>query len=144
MHDEELNDDFVRRAGDDRESGEHAFSLRHAFMCAGQGIRYAFSSQRNLKIHLAFAVAAVALGFLLDIAQAGWLAVVLSIVSVMSLEVLNTAVESVVDLVSPEWNILAKRAKDCAAGAVYIAAFGSVVVACIVYIPALAALLGLS
>ncbi len=157
------------RAGDERDSGAHAFPLRRAFACAGEGIRYAFASQRNLKIHLVFAVIAVVLGLVLQISQAGWLAVMLCIVLVMSLEILNTAVESVVDLVSPEWNILAKRAKDCSAGAesvvdlvspewnilakrakdcsagaVYLAAFGSVIVACIVYLPALTSLLGLS
>lgn len=143
-NDEETRDEFVRRAGDDRDAGAHAFSLRRAFTCAGEGIRYAFASQRNLKIHVAFAAVAVALGFALGISQAGWLAVILCIAMVMSLEVLNTAVESVVDLVSPEWNLLAKRAKDCAAGAVYIASFASIVVACVVYLPALVSLLGLS
>ena len=144
VDDGHMPDDFVRRAGDERDSGGHAFPLRRAFACAGEGIRYAFASQRNLKIHLVFAVIAVVLGLVLQISQAGWLAVMLCIVLVMSLEILNTAVESVVDLVSPEWNILAKRAKDCSAGAVYLAAFGSVIVACIVYLPALTSLLGLS
>lgn len=65
---------------------------------------------------------------------------VLCIALVMALELVNTAIESVVDLVSPEWNLLAKRAKDCAAGAVYLAAFASIVVAAIVYLPRLAAL----
>ena len=62
-NDEETRDEFVRRAGDDRDAGAHAFSLRRAFTCAGEGIRYAFASQRNLKIHVAFAAVAVALGF---------------------------------------------------------------------------------
>lgn len=132
---------FVRHAGEDRGRGARAFPLARAFSCAWAGISYAFSSQRNLKIHLAFALVAVALGFALGISEAGWLAVVLCIALVMALEVVNTAVESVVDLVSPEWNLLAKRAKDCAAGAVYLAAFASVVVACIVFVPRLAALL---
>lgn len=132
---------FVRHAGEDRGRGARAFPLARAFSCAWAGIAYAFSSQRNLKIHLTFALVAVALGFALGISEAGWLAVVLCIALVMALEVVNTAVESVVDLVSPEWNLLAKRAKDCAAGAVYLAAFASVVVACIVFVPRLAALL---
>ena len=128
---------FVRRADDSRADDEHSFSLGRAFSCAWSGIRYAFTSQRNLKIHLCFAIAAVALGFILGIGEAGWLAVVLCIVLVMALEIVNTAIESVVDLVSPEWHLLAKRAKDCAAGAVYLAAFGSLVVAAIVYVPKL-------
>ncbi len=137
---EHVDEGFVRNAGDDRVVGEKAFSLARAFSCARDGVVYAFLSQRNLKIHLIFAIAAVILGVVLDITLAGWLAVVLCIALVMSLELVNTAIESVVDLVSPEWNLLAKRAKDCAAGAVYIAAFASVVVALIVYVPAALAL----
>ena len=67
---------------------------------------------------------------------------VLCIALVMALEIVNTAIESIVDLASPEWHILAKRAKDCAAGAVYLAAFASVVVAAIVFVPRLIAVLG--
>ena len=65
----------------------------------------------------------------------------LCIIAVFSLEMLNTAVESIVDLVSPEWNRLAMVAKDCAAGSVFVAAIGSLVVAAIVYIPPLVAIL---
>ena len=126
---------FVRNARDNRANGSHAFPLAKAFRCAGNGILYAFRSQRNLKIHLLFAVAAVALGALFRISEAAWLAIVLCIALVMSLEIVNTAIESIVDLVSPDWNELAMHAKDCAAGAVYLAAFASIVVACIVFLP---------
>ncbi len=131
---------FVRHADDARAGSSGRFPLVKAFSCAWEGIVYAFSSQRNLKIHACFAIAAVILGFLLRISEAGWLAVVVCVALVMSLEIVNTAIESVVDLVSPEWHLLAKRAKDCAAGAVYLAAFASVVVACIVYLPRLLAI----
>lgn len=127
---------LVRHAGD-----PSPFPLACAFRCAGNGIRYAFTTQRNLKIHLAFAVLAVVLGFVLHVSEAGWLAIVGCIMMVMALEVVNTAIESVVDLVSPEWENLAMRAKDCAAGAVYIAAIGSLVVAAIVYLPRIAELI---
>lgn len=131
---------FVRHADDARAGSSGRFPLGKAFSCAWQGVSYAFSSQRNLKIHLCFAIAAVILGFVLGISEAGWLAVVVCIALVMTLEIVNTAIESVVDLVSPEWHILAKRAKDCAAGAVYLAAFASIVVACIVFLPRLLAI----
>lgn len=114
--------------------------LGKAFSCAACGVRYAFLTQRNFKIHTAFAVAAVLLGFLLQIPQWSWLAVILCIMVVFSLEVVNTAVEAVVDMVSPEWHELAMRAKDCAAGAVFVSAIGSLVVAAIVYIPPVAEL----
>lgn len=124
---------FVRHAGDDFSQ----FSVADAFSCAACGVRHAFASQRNFKVHAAFAAAAVVLGFVLQIPQSSWLAVILCIMAVFSLEVLNTAVECIVDMASPEWNKLAMHAKDCAAGSVLVSAAGSVVVACIVYLPPL-------
>lgn len=131
---------FMRSASDDQRTGKAHFGLGQAFSCAWAGISYAFCSQRNLKIHLGFAIAAVILGFALAIDTASWCAVVICIALVMALELLNTAIESVVDLVSPQYHLLAKHAKDCAAGAVYLAAFAAVVVAALVYLPPLISL----
>lgn len=114
-----------------------------AFQCARSGILYAFRTQRNFKIHAVFAALAIALGCLFAIDGASWLAIMLCIVIVLCLEMVNTAIEATVDLVSPEWNELAKRAKDCAAGAVYTAAIGSLIVAAFVFIPRIAFVLAL-
>lgn len=127
---------FVRHAGD-----KSSFSMNEAFSCASCGIQHAFISQRNFKIHAVFAILAIILGFVLQIPQSSWLAVVLCIMIVLSLEILNTAIESIVDLVSPQWHLLAMHAKDCAAGAVFLSAIGSLVVAAIVYIPPFVALI---
>lgn len=122
---------FVHQAGDGR-----TFSLLSAFSCAGDGVRYAFCSQRNFKIHAVFAALAVILGFALRITIPEWCAIVICITVVFALELMNTAIESAVDLISTEWSALAKHAKDCAAAGVYIAAIGSVVIAFIVFVPA--------
>ncbi len=129
---------FVHQAGDGR-----AFSLAHAFACAGDGLRYAFSSQRNFKIHAVFAALAIILGFALGISGPEWCAIAICIMAVFALELVNTAIESAVDLISTEWSPLAKHAKDCAAAGVYVAAIGSVVIACIVYVPALLRIAGI-
>lgn len=115
-------------------------SLPHAFKCAGQGVVHAFT-QRNMRIDACFAVAAVALGFALRIDRSSWLAIILCIGAVMAAETLNTAIECVVDLASPEYHELAKHAKDCAAGAALILAATSVVVAAVVFIPRIGELL---
>lgn len=107
--------------------------LLQAFKYALSGIAYSFVSQRNMKIHVVFALLAVILGFVLSIDWVAWLAVLGCIALVLAAEVMNTALESVVDLVSPEYTELAKRAKDCAAGAVLILAIFSLIVACIVF-----------
>ncbi len=115
-------------------------SLPHAFKCAAEGVAFAFK-QRNMRIDAGFAVAAVALGFVLRIDAPSWLAIVICIGAVMAAETANTAIEAVVDLVSPEYHVLAKHAKDCAAGAALILAVASVVVAAIVFIPKIGELL---
>lgn len=80
-------------------------------------------------------VAVVILGFVLGLSQAEWLAIALSITVVAVAEIINTAVESTVDLVTSEWHPLARTAKDTAAGAVLVAAVGSVAVGLIVFVP---------
>lgn len=127
---------FVRHTGDKSE-----FAMTEAFSCASCGIKHAFVTQKNFKVHTFFAILAIILGFVLQIPQSSWLAVILCIMIVFSLEVLNTAIESIVDMTSPQWHLLAMHAKDCAAGAVFVSAIGSLVVAAVVYIPALIELL---
>ena len=122
---------FVRNAAD-----KHArarFTLGRAFACAGSGFAFALRTQRNMKIH-------VAAGMALGIDGAAWACIALCIAAVFAAECLNTAVEAVVDLVSPEYAELARRAKDCAAGAVLVCAAGAVCVAAAVFLPRLAAL----
>lgn len=112
--------------------------LSRAFVHAAHGIAFTWRTQRNFRIHLVVAIIAIAvLGYLR--APLVYLTIVaLTIALVLALEVLNTALEALVDLVSPESHPLAKAAKDAAAGAVLIAAAGAVVVG----ILALAAALG--
>lgn len=131
---------FVRNARD-KSLGER-FPLGNAFACAACGIAHAFKTQRNMKIHLAVALAALVLGAVLGIDPPSWAAIAVCIAVVFAFECMNTAVEAVVDLVSPEYTELAKHAKDCAAGAVLVCAAGSVLVALIVFVPALLARLG--
>lgn len=132
---------FVRNAKD-KMKGER-FSLARAFSCAAHGISHAFATQRNMKIHAVVALLAIVLGVVLHIEAWGWAAIAVCIGLVFAFECMNTAIEAVVDLVSPAYSELAKHAKDCAAGAVLVCALGAVVVAAIVFIPPAMALVGL-
>jgi diacylglycerol kinase len=98
------------------------------------GIRYCYATQRNLKIHAAAAVAAVSAGVYLGLSAAELAVLALTIAGVIAAEMLNTAVEAVVDLVSPEFHPLAKIAKDVAAGAVLVMAFASLAVAYLLFV----------
>ena len=134
-------DGFVRNDADKAKGSRARFPLSCAFKCAWDGVAYAVCSQRNMRIHLAVAAVAAALGFALRIDGPSWAAVLVCIGSVIAAELVNTAVESVVDLVSPEYHELARRAKDCAAGAVLVLSLAAVAVALVVYLPPAWALL---
>ncbi|MUL35914.1 diacylglycerol kinase family protein [Gloeocapsopsis dulcis] len=115
-----------------------ATNLLTSFKYAWSGISYTFTTQRNFRIHLLIGALAISLGVSLHL-QAIELAVI-GITSglVLALEVMNTAIESVVDLtVKQNYHELAKIAKDCAAGAVLVAALAAVLVAGILLLPPL-------
>lgn len=107
------------------------------FLYAIAGVFAAVRGERNMRIHLVAAAAAASLGAWFGLSACEWVAVVICCALVMSLECLNTAIEAAVDLASPEIHPLAKKAKDCAAGAVLIAAIGSAIVGCIIFVPKL-------
>ena len=99
-----------------------------SFKYAWAGVVYAFVTQRNFRIHTCIGVLAVSLGLLLEITAMEMAIIVMTCAIVMVLELLNTAIESVVDLtVKQTYHELAKIAKDCAAGAVLISAIAAVI-----------------
>ncbi|MCL1880099.1 MAG: diacylglycerol kinase family protein [Actinomycetia bacterium] len=117
-------------------------SLPAAFSFAIQGIAYTVRSQRNMRIHLVVAVLAVIAGFVLCLSAVEWSVIVICIALVLATEMLNTAIEAVVDLASPELHPKAKIAKDVGAGIVLIFALLSVISGLIVFVNALIRLVG--
>ena len=115
-------------------------TLIQAFGHAADGIRRA-ARERNFKIELGFGIAAIILGIGLRISLTEWAVVAVCIGCVLGGECLNTSLEALVDLASPDYNELAKVAKDCAAGAVFICSIASLFVAAFVYLPKIAALI---
>ena len=111
------------------------------FRAAFAGVGDAFRTQRNLRIHAAAGLAAVALGAWLGLAAWEWVAVLFSLALVPAMECANTAIEAAVDMASPVRHPLAKRAKDCAAAAVLLSAIGAAAVGALVFLPKLAVFL---
>ena len=99
------------------------------------GLLRALRSERNVRIDLVVGLLVVSAGFFLSIDTLEWVAVALSIGAVLSLEVMNAAVERVVDLASPEWSRSAGSAKDLAAGAVLAAAIAAACVGLVIFVP---------
>lgn len=113
-----------------------------SFKYAWAGVRYAFATQRNFRIHTFIGALAISLGWFLHISAVEMAIVSVTCAIVMVLELLNTAIESVVDLtVKQTYHELAKIAKDCAAGAVLISAIAAVFVAACILLPPLSQLI---
>ena len=115
--------------------------LIRSFGFAFAGIGALLRTQRNAQIHAAATIVVALAGLFFGVSLHEWIALILSIALVLALEALNTALEAVVDLVSPQPHPLAKKAKDVAAGAVLIGAIGAALVGCLIFIPKLLALL---
>lgn len=101
-------------------------TLVGAFRYAGEGLLYLVRTQRNARIELAIAAAAVVLAAWLGVGNLEWAILVLTIALVLILEGVNTAMELAIDLASPERHPYAKAAKDLAAAMVLIAAIAAV------------------
>ena len=131
-------------AGEMGETGEtlkRKNNLVKSFGYAASGVVQA-GSERNFKVDVVAAIVVFAACALLQVPAWGWAVVAMCVGVQLAMETVNTAIEAIVDLASPEIHPLAKRAKDCAAGAALITACASVVVGLIVFVPALLALLG--
>ncbi|WP_232695360.1 diacylglycerol kinase family protein [Brevibacillus daliensis] len=111
--------------------------LWRSFGYAAEGWRHAIKTQRNLQIHVGVALAVVVLAYLLQVTRLEFSLLLLTIALVWGLELMNTAIEAVVDLVSPDFHPLAKIAKDVAAGAVFIAVIIAVTIGIIIFGPPL-------
>ncbi len=109
--------------------------LVHSFVYAFQGIIQCFKTEQNILIHTIATVFVVLLGFVLNITRLEFLALVLVIGLVISLEMINTSIEYTIDMAMPEIHPLAKAAKDIAGGAVLFAAMTAVVVGLIIFVP---------
>lgn len=104
-----------------------------SFHYAFSGIMYAVRTQPNMRVHLAVAVLVLLATLLLRLERIYVVAIVLTIALVLALELLNTAIEAVVDLLTVAHHPLAKTAKDAAAGAVFVATIGAVIVGYLVF-----------
>jgi len=127
-----------------RSSWKIAKDLPTSFLYAAKGLGYAFSTQRNFRIHVGFALGALGLSFFLGLKKSDLAIMALTATSVLIVELLNTAIESVVDLaIGKRFHPLAQIAKDCSAGAVLLASISSVLIAVLLLFPPLLKQLGI-
>lgn len=118
--------------------------LRHStsksFYFAFQGLKTAFFQEPNLRIHIVAAIFALMLGLILKLSVYEWLLLTFTIFYVITLELLNTVLEAIVNLVSPEVVSYAKVAKDVSAACVLMAAVMSIIVGTVLFVPKIVAI----
>ncbi|PIC65493.1 UDP kinase [Sporosarcina sp. P13] len=106
-----------------------------SFVYAWAGLVDGLANGRNMKSHALSAIIVIVAGVLTGLSITEWCIVILLIGGMMALELMNTAVEYVVDLVTLDFHPLAKKAKDIAAGSVLIFAIASAIIGCIIFLP---------
>lgn len=108
-----------------------------SFVYAGKGLKSFICKEHNAWIHCVATIAAITLGIVLHISTNEWIAIIICIGMVFAAEAFNTAIERLVNLVSPDYNKTAGDVKDIAAGAVLICAIAAAIVGFIIFLPKL-------
>lgn len=120
---------------DERKSQKGIKKFLKSFTYPIRGLRYAYNNEQNLAFDVGMALVVSIFGLLFHINKYEWAILVLTIGLVISCELINTAIEAVVDLVTEEYHPLAKVAKDTSAAAVFIFAIVAIIVGLIIFLP---------
>lgn len=110
---------------------KHVISFKYAYA----GVKYTLKTQPNFQIHLTAGLLAIVAGIIFRLSTPEWSVVLFVIGLVLIAEMINTSIESVVDLLTDQYHIDAKIAKDVSAGMVLVAAFMSACTAALIFIP---------
>lgn len=110
-------------------------NILNSFKYAFSGIYLALKKEKNMKIHFIIMLLVIIAGIIFKISSYEWIMCITQFGIVISLELLNTAIETTVDIAMPEINEKAKIAKDIAAGAVLVSAISSIIIGLIIFIP---------
>lgn len=112
-----------------------------SFKYALNGIKHGAATQLNFKVHIIISILVIIAGVIFKISHTQWLMILIVMAMVFSAELFNTAIEGIVDIVSPQYNEKAGLIKDCAAAAVLITAIAAAIVGMLIFAPKLIELL---
>src|SRR5690625_1568474 len=118
---------------DYRDHKKNRVGLRHAI----NGLKYAFKNEINIRIQFMIALLVLIFGFIFPLSTLEWILLLLMIGFVISSELLNTAVEVMLDYLKPEWHPLAGAIKDLTASSVLVASTIAAIVGTIIFLPKL-------
>ncbi len=120
---------------DERKKQKGLKKFLHSFEYPIKGLRYAYRNEQNLAVDVGISILVLIASFIFKLSLTEWVVVVFTIGAVLSLELVNTAIEAVVDLVTEEYHPLAKVAKDTAAAAIFVIAVVAAIVGVIIFLP---------
>lgn len=109
--------------------------LYRSFLYAANGIKYCYKQEPNFRFHLLATMVVIILGIFFNINTTEWLFIISCCMLVLSLELLNTALENLCNIVTKDFHQLIKIIKDTAAGAVFVSAIGSAVIGAVIFLP---------
>ena len=125
---------------DERKRQKGLKKFFHSFTYPIKGLKYAYRNEQNLAVDVGIAILVVIAGFIFKVSITEWALLALTIGLVISCELINTAIEATVDLVTEEYHPLAKVAKDTSAAAVFIFAIVAIIVGLVIFLPKLLAI----
>ena len=126
---------------DERKRQKGLKKFFYSFTYPIKGLAYAYRNEQNLVVDVGMAILVVIAGFIFNVSVTEWALLILTIGLVLSCELINTAIEATVDLVTEEYHPIAKVAKDTSAAAVFIFAIVAILVGIIIFGPKLYAVL---
>lgn len=113
-----------------------------SFSYSIEGLKYAYKYEQSMLVHVIVTICVIAVNFFFHVRGIEWLISLMAIGMVLSAELINTAIEAVVDLVTLEIQPLAKIAKDCGSAATFVLALMAAAIGIVIYGPYFLALLG--
>ena len=113
----------------------------NSFKYSFEGLVYAYRNEQSLFIHVCMTILVIILGLLLKLERYEWLFLFIIIGLILSTELINTAIETTIDLICKEFNVKAKIAKDTASASVFVLAIIAVVGGIYIFLPKILALL---
>lgn len=102
-----------------------------------EGLIYAYKNEKSLWLHAFLSALCIFGGIVLNLTRMQWIVMLIALVIILAFELINTAIEAVVDLVTLEYNELAKIAKDCAGAATFVTSIIGFIIALSIYVPAI-------
>ena len=120
---------------DERKRQKGLKKFFHSFTYPIKGLKYAYRNEQNLAVDVGISLLVLIAGVIFKLDKSEWLVIVFTIGAVISLELVNTAIEAVVDMVTEEYHPLAKVAKDTSAAAVFVIAIVAAIVGLIIFLP---------